>query len=126
MADPTGWLDVFGLAGDSYSISKRKAFREAKRDASIPMAEQPYKVDKVPMSDKWGAHILDKYKQTIMTTEYYYVNNRLEHIVVQNHAAGHQYPDGIGNQGPHFNVRPINNTRTGKVKNTKEHYPFDK
>ena len=126
VADPTGWLDVFGLAGNSYGTSKRKAFREAKRDASILMSEQPYKVDKVPMSDKWGGHILDMNKQPIMTKEYYYINNRLEHIVIQNHAAGHQYPDGIGDQGPHFNVRPITNTRTGKVKNTKEHYPFDK
>ncbi|WP_374019573.1 HNH/endonuclease VII fold putative polymorphic toxin [Paenibacillus thiaminolyticus] len=28
--------------------------------------------------------------------------------------------------GPHFNVRPTDNTRIGKVPGTKEHYPFKK
>ncbi|UTR16979.1 HNH/endonuclease VII fold putative polymorphic toxin [Salipaludibacillus sp. LMS25] len=41
---------------------------------------------------------------------------------MQNHSAGHQK----GSHGPHFNVRPIDNTRTGKVPGTKEHYPFKK
>ena len=31
-------------------------------------------------------------------------------IVIQNQYAGHQYSGGIGNQGPHLNVRTITNT----------------
>ncbi|WP_316246764.1 HNH/endonuclease VII fold putative polymorphic toxin [Paenibacillus ihumii] len=31
-----------------------------------------------------------------------------------------------GGQGPHFNVRSADNTRTGKVPGTMEHYPFNK
>ena len=29
-----------------------------------------------------------------------------------------------GEQGPHYNVRPIENTRTGSVANTQDHYSF--
>lgn len=43
-------------------------------------------------------------------------------IVIQDHSAGHIK----GGQGPHYNVRPIEKTSTGKVPNTKDHYPFNK
>lgn len=67
---------------------------------------------------------LDSKKNPIMTTEYHYKNIDGKDIIIQNHAAGHKYPDGIGNQGPHYNVRPENSPRTGKVPGTKPHYEF--
>ncbi|NYM55042.1 HNH/endonuclease VII fold putative polymorphic toxin, partial [Salmonella enterica] len=39
-------------------------------------------------------------------------------------SAGHSYADGVGNQGSHLNVRPIENTRTGSVPGTFDHYEF--
>jgi hypothetical protein len=65
------------------------------------MAQQP-KVEKVMMTDKRGNPILDSNKKPIITTEYHYTNNKGENIIIQNHSAGHSYPDGTGNQGPHY------------------------
>jgi hypothetical protein len=31
-----------------------------------------------------------------------------------------------GSVGPHYNVRPASNTKTGKVKGTLKHYEWDK
>lgn len=58
----------------------------------------------------------------IITRVYYYKNRRGKTIVLQDHSAGHKK----GNQGSHFNVRPIENTRTGHVEGTEDHYPFKK
>ena len=44
--------------------------------------------------------------------------------MIQDHSAGHHYSDGKGEQCPHYNVRPIENTRTGSVANTQDHYSF--
>jgi hypothetical protein len=98
--------------------SRKSAFRQAKRDARISVVDQPFKVEKAIMTDSNKVPILDSNKKPIMTTEYHYKNIDGKHIIIQNHAAGHQYPDGIGNQGPHYNVRPTNNPRTGKVPGT--------
>ncbi|MBD3231405.1 hypothetical protein GF322_01965, partial [Candidatus Dependentiae bacterium] len=105
--------------------SRRAAFRQAKRDANIPVSQQPEKVKIEDMSlseSRGGKKIKDKYGNIIKTKEYYYKNKNDDKIIIQDHGAGHK----LGNQGPHFNVRPINNRRTGDVDGTKKHYPFDK
>jgi len=43
-------------------------------------------------------------------------------IVIQDHSAGHVK----GGHGPHFNVRPADDTRNGQVPGTKPHYYFEK
>ena len=35
-----------------------------------------------------------------------------------------KFLDGVGNQGSHFNIRPIKNTRTGQLAGTLEHYNY--
>ncbi|MFN9132172.1 MAG: HNH/endonuclease VII fold putative polymorphic toxin [Phycisphaerales bacterium] len=42
---------------------------------------------------------------------------------MQDHGAGHQFNDG-GTVGPHFNVRPSDNTKHGTVPATPPHYFF--
>ncbi|ARU63759.1 hypothetical protein CBW65_02610 [Tumebacillus avium] len=70
-----------------------------------------------------GGHVIkDKNGGIIETREYHFTNTKGEKIVIQDHGAGHEK----GGQGPHFNVRPAGDTRTGKVAGTKEHYPFKK
>lgn len=49
--------------------------------------------------------------KVICTKEYVYTNKDGKKIVIQDHSAGHIK----GGQGSHFNVRPTDNTRTGKV-----------
>jgi RHS repeat-associated protein len=135
VADPLTWVDPLGLAGCGEN-GKAGAFRQAKADAKIPRNQHPDKVfdprtGKVqqyryePMTDKNGGAILGPNGAPIMTKEYTYTRENGSKVIIQNHSAGHYgYKDGIGNQGPHFNVRPIDNTRTGKVPGTREHYRF--
>nr|WP_243143428.1 HNH/endonuclease VII fold putative polymorphic toxin [Clostridium estertheticum] len=69
-----------------------------------------------------GNVIKDVNGNPIKTREYYYKNQNGETVIIQDHSAGH----AKGNQGPHFNVRPADNSRTGSVSGTQEHYPFNK
>ncbi|ATB26793.1 HNH/endonuclease VII fold putative polymorphic toxin [Melittangium boletus] len=105
------------------------AFKKAKRDAGIPKRQQPERVDtEVPMMDKFGRTIKDKNGKPIMTREYHYKRADGKEIVIQDHSSGHQFgePGGVGDQGPHLNVRPAIDTRNGKVPGTAAHYPFEK
>jgi hypothetical protein len=48
-------------------------------------------------------------------------------LFIQEHSLGHDFMDnGVGNQNQHFNVRPAENTRTGSVSGTLDHYEFGK
>jgi hypothetical protein len=109
------------------ALTRRAAFRRAKRDAGIPTAKNPDEVRRVPMTDKNGKPILGDDKKPIITREYVFKSKDGKEIVIQDHGAGHSFgaPGGKGDQTPHFNVRPGENTRTGKVPGTDAHYPFD-
>ncbi|WP_407945308.1 HNH/endonuclease VII fold putative polymorphic toxin [Paraburkholderia antibiotica] len=55
----------------------------------------------------------------VLTREYQYTRSDGTVVVIQDHGAGHDFGEGgVGNQGPHFNVRPISNTKTGSVDGT--------
>ncbi|MGA8943732.1 MAG: HNH/endonuclease VII fold putative polymorphic toxin, partial [Thermoactinomyces sp.] len=120
-------LLVHNMCGKIFE-SRRAAFRAAKRDAGLRSNAHPYQVKSVNMEDRNGKVILDSNYRSIKTREYYFKrSNDLEDIVIQEHSAGHYYGEGgIGDQGPHFNVRPISKRRTGKVEGTLEHYEFIK
>ena len=77
-ADPVGSIDPTGLAP---CVSRRGAFRQAKRDVGIPMNQQPDKVfnertgtmeqyNQVMMTDSHGEPVLGKGNQPIWTREY--------------------------------------------------------
>ena len=135
-----GWKGALLAAGSSFlglgkikkaskvvkaTVGRKGAFRQAKRDAGIPVGQQPIKVRKVPMrsaAHEGGSVIKNSKGKIIQTREYIFINKNGKKIVIQDHSAGHKK----GNQGPHFNVRPYGNTRTGKVAGTKSHYPFRK
>ncbi|MFC9665157.1 HNH/endonuclease VII fold putative polymorphic toxin [Nocardia sp. NPDC127606] len=72
-----------------------------------------------------GSHAVLDENQEIITEEYHFTAGNGKRIVIQDRSAGHRYgEDGVGDQGPHFNVRPFENTRTGKVPGTPGRYPF--
>lgn len=122
VADPWFWIDPLGL-----SCTRGQAFREAKRDAGVARAAVAEKVEHIPMTDRNGKWIVNAEGQPIKTREYTFSRLDGNKVVIQDHSAGHYFgePGGIGDQGPHFNVRPPENTRTGKVPGTQEHYPFE-
>ncbi|POA31640.1 type IV secretion protein Rhs, partial [Pseudomonas sp. GW456-12-1-14-TSB6] len=120
-------------------VSRRGAFRQAKADAGIPKGQQPdVQFDEVSgkpgqfiyinMTDINGKSILNDSGIPIRTRQYMYTRQDGFKLILQDHSAGHKFGDArkIGDQGPHFNIRPAANPRTGKVKNTDEHYPFRK
>ncbi|WP_394845130.1 hypothetical protein LZC95_49765 [Pendulispora brunnea] len=106
--------------------SRSGAFNQAKKDLGLPRAQQPDAVKRIPMTDRDGNRILNASKQPIMTREYTYTRPDGSKVVIQDHSAGHQFGEGgVGDQGAHFNVRPIENTRTGHVPGTLDHYLFN-
>ncbi|MFC7928641.1 putative T7SS-secreted protein [Streptomyces cinereoruber] len=128
--NPHTWSDPLGLkpcpdpAYDK-SESKREAFRKAKRHLGIPMSQQADKITKVPMTDRNGHQVMSEDGQPIMTREYHYTREDGSQVIIQDHAAGHYYNEGgVGDQGPHYNVRPIENPRTGHVPGTAKHYEY--
>lgn len=61
----------------------------------------------------------------VNTKEYIYTREDSSKVVIQDHSAGHSFGEGgVGDQGAHLNIRPIDNTRTGSVPGTAAHYPF--
>ena len=79
----------------------------------------------IPLTDSNGNRILNTNKQPIMTRELIYEVDGKK-VVIQDHSAGHDFGQGgIGNQPSHHNVRPIENTRTGKIEGMDDHYYFD-
>ncbi|WP_345830371.1 RHS repeat-associated core domain-containing protein [Erwinia sp. HDF1-3R] len=134
--NPLKWIDPLGLTKcNSQFNSRKEAFRAAKRDAGIPMTQQPDRIfnpktgfhgdhRNVRMTDSHNNPILDKNGNQIWTREYQFTKTDGNKIVIQDHSAGHSYPGGIGNQGRHLNVRPIENIRTGSVPGTLDHYGF--
>jgi hypothetical protein len=60
-----------------------------------------------------------------MTREYTFTTSDGTKVVIQDHSAGHQFNEGgVGDQGAHFNVRPVENTRNGEINGTKAHYLY--
>ena len=111
--------------------SRSAAFRAAKRDANVPMSEQPSYVNHdAKMTDKWERSVLDERGNTIYTIEYHFTGPGHEPVVIQNHAAGHTFgpPGTKGNHGPHYNVRPyekgstIDPDRNGHIRGCRTYY----
>jgi len=106
-------------------VGRRGAFRQAKRDAGVSNSQQPTRVARVGLTERNGRAVLDENGKPVMTREYTYTRSDGSEIVIREHSVGHSFNEGgVGDQGPHFNVRPSDNTRTGHVPGTQEHYPF--
>ncbi|MGV8888819.1 MAG: RHS repeat-associated core domain-containing protein [Pseudomonas sp.] len=118
-------------------VSRRGAFRQAKADAGIPLTQPPDIVidpktksssqySRVKMTDKSGNDVLDNSGKPIYTREYQFTGDDGAKILIQDHAAGHKYNDKnrAGDQGAHFNLRPIEKPRNGKIQGAKDHYSF--
>jgi len=100
------------------------SFNDAKRDLQIPRSQHPDSIKPIPMTDRNGKNILDVRGERIMTREYTYTRSDGSKVLIQEHSAGHPRPGDVGSQGPHFNVRPPENPRTGNVPGTKGHYSW--
>ncbi|MEV6114374.1 putative T7SS-secreted protein [Streptomyces sp. NPDC052109] len=132
--NPQTWGDPLGLAPTEgcpetpthrYAPTRNAAFREAKRDLGIPMSQQPDAIRRVPMTDRTGQQVMDSSHNPVMTREYVFTRSDGSRVIIQDHGYGHYYGEGgVGDQGSHFNVRPWENPRTGKVPGTAQHYEY--
>ncbi|MFJ3822033.1 HNH/endonuclease VII fold putative polymorphic toxin [Streptomyces nodosus] len=105
--------------------SRNAAFRSAKRDLGIPNGQQPDELRMTPMTDRSGRQIMNPDGTPVMTREYVFTRGGGDRVIIQDHSAGHYYGEGgVGDQGPHLNVRPFENARTGKVPGTAQHYEY--
>jgi len=109
---------------DAY-MTRKNAMTQLKKDAGIPKSQQPSSVEKVKMQDQNGNTVKDNNGNVVKTTEYSHTTTDNKKVVIQDHSAGHKDFSGDSAK-PHLNVRPAENTRTGKVEGTKEHYTFEK
>ncbi|WGZ96377.1 MAG: polymorphic toxin-type HINT domain-containing protein [Candidatus Thiothrix putei] len=106
-------------------LGRSGALNSAKSDLGIPRMQHPDGVKRVPMTDSNRKAIIGSNGKPIMTREYTYTRPDGSKVVIQDHSAGHQFGQGgVGDQGPHFNVRPPENTRTGSVPGTQDHYSW--
>ncbi|MGW1803453.1 HNH/endonuclease VII fold putative polymorphic toxin [Streptomyces sp. NPDC002078] len=132
--NPHTWGDPLGLApvegcseppSHRYSPTRNASFRQAKRDLGIPMGQEPDEIRRVPMTDRTGQQVMDASHNPVMTREYVFTRSDGSKVIIQDHGYGHYYGEGgVGDQGSHFNVRPWENPRTGKVPGTAQHYEY--
>ncbi|NTY35600.1 HNH/endonuclease VII fold putative polymorphic toxin [Burkholderia diffusa] len=81
--------------------------------------------NQVMMTSADGSPVIGKNNQPIWTREYQFTRSDGSVVLIQDHGAGHYFGEGgVGDQGPHFSVRPCENPRTGKVAGMQAHYPF--
>jgi RHS repeat-associated protein len=127
--NPVGWVDPWGLSctpnkKTTYpGASRRDAFRQAKRDAGVPMNQKPSALTRPDLLDGNKDPIIHN-GMPVKTRQYHYTNNRGESVVIQEHSLGHAKATSGHGAEPHFNVRPIENVGTGHVPGTHGHYNF--
>lgn len=100
------------------------AFNAAKRDVGLSRSVQPKVVRRVSLKEN-GKVVMGSNGRPVMTREYDFVLPNGSKITIQEHSIGHSYgaPGGVGDQTPHFNIRPFGEPH-GKVPGTQEHYYF--
>ncbi|MGL6019745.1 MAG: RHS repeat-associated core domain-containing protein [Gibbsiella quercinecans] len=134
--NPLTWIDPFGLTTCSPNkkttyegVSRRDAFRQAKRDAGIPMSQQPKSITRPDLLDGNGNVMLNKSGLPIKTRQYEFINNKGEKVFMQEHSLGHTKATPLHGADPHFNIRPADPV-TGVALDTKTplgvhgHYNF--
>ena len=130
-SDSNSEVDPFGLdcgiknkKNSFEGISRKEAFRKAKRDARIPMSQQPNKVYHKDLKDGLGRTVKGLIGRPIQTRNYEFKGKNNEPITIQEHSLGHTKATTGHGAEPHFNVRPIDNLNTGHVEGTYGHYNF--
>ncbi|QRR05248.1 RHS family protein [Burkholderia sp. MS455] len=126
--NPVQWIDPLGLVRcpcDPCDKSRRSSLRDIRRQLGIPLSQQPISQKMVPLTDSSGNWLLGEDNKPVMTRELtYQVGGK--NVIIQDHSAGHIFGEGgIGDQPSHHNVRPEENTRTGKIQGMDDHYYFD-
>jgi RHS repeat-associated protein len=95
--NPMGWVDPWGWSctpnkKTSYQgQSRRDAFRQAKRDAGIPLTQRPYVITRPNLLDANKNMIIQR-GLAVKTRQYEFINSRGEAVLIQEHSWGHSRP----------------------------------
>lgn len=91
-----------------------------------PLAAENGQYKYVRVTSKNNESILNNEGRPILTREYQFNRADSSIIVIQDYSAGHRFsaPGNAGDQPAHLNLRPIENTRNGKVDGARDHYYF--
>ena len=92
-------VDKVATTSDTYSITRREAFRKSKETNGIPRSKQPDKTIK-PNTPEGKDNNLSEKKNTVL---YEFTNSSGEKIKIRQDKATLYKKDG-GNQSPHFNA----------------------
>jgi hypothetical protein len=123
-----GNITVSALA--SCDLSRGESFHTAKKDLGVPVSQQPSKTYSEPYLDANKNRII-KDGKTLESNVYEYKKQNNQKVYIQDHYKGHDY-GGVGDQDPHFNVRPEDPSNPGKPKSTgnlpgsQDHYYYKK
>ncbi len=129
------WVDPLGLTAcgpnkkTTYEgTSRRDAFRQAKRDAGIPISQQP-EISRVKLGDGYGGYVRNANGTPIEVRQYHFTNADEVPVVIQEHSLGHIKATPLHGAEPHFNIRPVdpvagNVLDTGSIPGTHGHYNF--
>ena len=121
--DPWGWSCTPNKKTSYQGKSRRDAFRQAKRDAGIPLSHSPYLTLKTKLKDGYGDYHYSE-GRIVYTRDYYFLNIKGERLIIQDHSHGHSKAMPLRGAEAHFNVRPIINPTTGNFKGAHGHYNY--
>jgi hypothetical protein len=121
--DPWGWSCTPNKKTSYQATSRRDAFRQAKRDAGIPVTASPTRLYKQPLDDGYGSPVMQN-GQPVMTRNYEYLNIRHNKITIQEYSYGHSKATHMPGAEPHFNARQGDKLRSGSADGTHGHYNF--
>ncbi|MFJ4344801.1 RHS repeat-associated core domain-containing protein [Pseudomonas sp. NPDC089401] len=133
--NPIEWVDPLGLtrcppdSDTTYEgVSRRDAFRQAKRDAGVPGNQQPFELSRTVLRSGISGKVRDSNGVPIETRQYHFTNTDGSVVVLQEHSLGHAKAMPKHGAEPHFNVRPVdekgNVIENGSVPGTHGHYNF--
>ena len=132
-ADPSGLIKVSACNIKENDVGRKGALNQIKKDLGLNANESPVSQEMVMLRKDNGAPVIENGKIIYSREMTYDVRGKgiknerkeiINYVVIQDHSYGHRYANGVGNQASHFNVRPITNTKTGKVSGMKGHYYF--
>jgi len=109
--------------GDLF-LGRNAAFSAAKLDARVPQSQRWEAMRDRNLLDRNGKPII-RDGSPVTTREYLYRRADGSTVVIQDHSWGHEY-GGVGDQGPHFNVRMElpDGKVGGTAPGTREHYSW--
>ncbi|PLY45580.1 hypothetical protein F153LOC_08095 [Lelliottia sp. F153] len=111
MSNSLSWIDPLGLTCCSPNKKttyegtiRRDTFRQAKRDAGIPMFQKPTSITRPNLPDGSGNTIFNNNRQPIKTRQFKFNTGKDKPLLIQENSLGHSKAKPGHGAEPHFSV----------------------